>query len=432
MTESVSFKVSLSTRGLLNIPRSESRNDFEFVVGKRRYPCPWYVAAFVSPKLCRKDSLYGSQTEFIVETPDSNHQFEEVLSLGRGETVIFTSSNQSFFLSIAQEFENYELLFSIKDQLEPELTNSTVIPRLLERCEFNLPVNEEVKFVASHLYDFSLSSLSTLSLDLVEAIFSHPSLKIKNEDFLYELVISRMNEDSSFFKLLEFIKFEYLSSETLSNFWRIVSEHFDLLNISILSAICVRLIQDISPRTPNSRLQGKEFVPNVSTPLDGVIAHLTRKCGGNVHERGVVTVTSSELFGSGPSYMAQNAADLTGNTFFHSQDLPDQWLCYDFGHRRIKPTHYSIRSRHDGGRDDHYPRSWVIEISNDGLNWEEIDRREKDSSLNGRNLTRLFKVSKSIECRMFRIRQIGRTHNSCTNHYLVISGFELFGQLTDA
>lgn len=31
-----------------------------------------------------------------------------------------------------------------------------------------------------------------------------------------------------------------------------------------------------------------EFVYDASKPLDGIIAHLTRECGGNIHRKGIV------------------------------------------------------------------------------------------------------------------------------------------------
>jgi hypothetical protein len=359
MTKSEHFKISLTSKGLINIPHPESRNDFDFIVGENHYPCPWYVAAFLSPKICRNSSIDPTQAEFIVETADPNHQFCEILSLGRGETIDFTSSSSrlSFLISIAREFENGELLFSMKDQIDPELNLSNVIPRLIERNEFKMPHYEEIEFIASRFYEFSLSSLSKVCLNDIEAIVSHPSLKMKSEDFLYEFIISRMNEDFSFFNLFEFVRFEYLSSTTISDFSKVVCEYFDLLNVSFLSAICVRLIQNVSPQTANSRLNGIEFVPNVSTPLDGIISYLTREHGGNVHDRGIVTITSTDPWDGASWNVATNAADLTANNFFHSKNLPNQWLCYDFGDRRTNLTHYSIRSRHDGDADHYYLRS---------------------------------------------------------------------------
>jgi hypothetical protein len=47
---------------------------------------------------------------------------------------------------------------------------------------------------------------------------------------------------------------------------------------------------------------------------DGIIAHQTRECGGNVQGRRIVDVTSAsfenETYGANPSYAAENATDL--------------------------------------------------------------------------------------------------------------------------
>jgi hypothetical protein len=52
---------------------------------------------------------------------------------------------------------------------------------------------------------------------------------------------------------------------------------------------------------------------------DGVIAHLTKECGGNMHGRRVVEVTSSGTANDeDPNYAAKNAADLESRSCFHS------------------------------------------------------------------------------------------------------------------
>jgi hypothetical protein len=60
---------------------------------------------------------------------------------------------------------------------------------------------------------------------------------------------------------------------------------------------------------------------------DGIIAYLTRKQGGNVHDKGVVTITSKSIrsdsadfiarFGS-RDYSVRNVADLNFNAGFAS------------------------------------------------------------------------------------------------------------------
>jgi hypothetical protein len=178
-------------------------------------------------------------------------------------------------------------------------------------------------------------------------------------------------------------------------------------------------------------LIGIEIVPNVSSPLEGIISYLTREHGGNVHDRGIVKITSYQPASDSSAYAAKNAADLTANSYFFSKNASNQWLCYDFGDRCVNLTHYSIRSQYNSGADNYYPKSWVIEISKDDSTWEEVDRRENDSSLKGQNLTQLFRISRPMECRMVRLRQIGKNHYSSPNDYLRISGVEIFGNLIE-
>ena len=165
-----------------------------------------------------------------------------------------------------------------------------------------------------------------------------------------------------------------------------------------------------------------------SDPLDGIIAHLTRKCGGNVHEKGIVTVTASSCLGDGAK--PENAVDLKSDLYFCSKDLPNSWICYDFGGRRVTPTSYSIRS-FDGESGQPHPKSWVLEVSNDGSedSWVVIDRRENNFDLNHSLVTRNFEISAppSGAFRLVRLHQTGENHWG--HDKLVTSGFELFGAL---
>jgi hypothetical protein len=108
---------------------------------------------------------------------------------------------------------------------------------------------------------------------------------------------------------------------------------------------------------PNS----KEFPPLVgqSEVPDGIIAYLTRQCGGNVHNRQIVTVTSSSHYRCvwAEKSAAQNVADLETASNFRSvycgwrediRNSANNWICYDFKNQRILPTHYAVRSPPSG------------------------------------------------------------------------------------
>jgi regulator of replication initiation timing len=83
---------------------------------------------------------------------------------------------------------------------------------------------------------------------------------------------------------------------------------------------------------------------------DGIIAHLTRECGGNVHERGIVVTTASSVLKA--AYAPMNAVDFTTEQVFTSDvmtkgsNVPhtrNNWITFDFKKRRVVPTHYAIR-----------------------------------------------------------------------------------------
>jgi hypothetical protein len=155
----------------------------------------------------------------------------------------------------------------------------------------------------------------------------------------------------------------------------------------------------------------------------GIISYLTRKHGGNVHDKGIVTITSKSVY---PDCPVRNVADLTNDdTLFRSQDEPGQWICWDFHELRVWPTHYTIRSG--------TLKSWVIESSLDFMNWTEIDRKTDNTDLKAGlfDSSRIasFAISNSAECRFIRLTQTGRSHTNYT--ILTIRTFEIFGTLLE-
>jgi hypothetical protein len=113
---------------------------------------------------------------------------------------------------------------------------------------------------------------------------------------------------------------------------------------------------------------------------EGVFTRLARECGGNVHDRGLVACSARSC--GDVDWAAQNAADPSDGCFFCSENKPDQWICYDFGKLRLKPTGYFLKTAVGCGD----PREWVVEASNDGENWEKFSdgRDERDAAVSER------------------------------------------------
>jgi hypothetical protein len=140
--------------------------------------------------------------------------------------------------------------------------------------------------------------------------------------------------------------------------------------------------------------------------MDGIIRYLTKKHGGNVHEKGIVTITSKSATGFALNPAAVVVADLDSISCFQPENrTPEpgrtkmgvgQWICWDFREMRVCPTHYTIRATN--------LTAWVVEGSLDGWRWTEIARQPAKRSV--QQLTNFsFPVANSVTCRAIRLRQ---------------------------
>jgi hypothetical protein len=150
--------------------------------------------------------------------------------------------------------------------------------------------------------------------------------------------------------------------------------------------------------------------------LKGILSHLTKKHGGNVHDQGIVRITSTS--GAWEGLHAKFVADMDRLQWFCSTDEPVQWVCWDFLEMRVCPTHYTIGAFR--------LKSWVLEGSLDGANWREIDRKTNTQDFKG-DQTVSFIVVTPMECRFIRLTQTDKNH--CNEAELILAVVEFFGTL---
>jgi hypothetical protein len=202
-------------------------------------------------------------------------------------------------------------------------------------------------------------------------------------------------------------------------FIAIIDETFGVLAIGLWVAVCHRFSLFVSPTHRNDRIVESSFsiahnYPFADgSPLEGIISYLTRKCGGHIGNRGIISITASSVYDP-INYPLRNIADFENRTFFFSKNDVNSWICYDFKNMGIKPIHYSIRSRPD---DNHHLRSWTLEGSMDCQSWQELDRRESNTALSSQCATAIFSISRSLEIQIIRLRQ--PSQNSSGIHQLI-------------
>jgi hypothetical protein len=227
---------------------------------------------------------------------------------------------------------------------------------------------EEARLIGSHFREMGNWFRQELDSSYVELIPSQESLRIVSEDSLFD---GRFRDNLRFF---EFVRFEFLSTSRLRQFLEIIDDFNICGSSTILKSLLARLVLPVDRSSLGTSKYGmSHFPPSDSDPLDGIIARLTRECGGNVHDHEVVEVTSSGQQNARSACQAKNAADLKANSYFWSvgqygtkksgkviAHTRNNWLCYNFKNRRVVLTHYAIRSYDAGGVNSYHPKLWFV------------------------------------------------------------------------
>jgi len=117
------------------------------------------------------------------------------------------------------------------------------------------------------------------------------------------------------------------------------------------------------------------------------------------------------------------------STEFWTSDVPASWIQVGLGSTRsLCPNYYTLR--HGSNSKSDALRNWTLQGSVNGKDWVVLKRHINDMALNSNFATASFPIA---DCKQsfhyFRVLQTG--HNSSYTNYLSLSGFELYGDLTE-
>jgi hypothetical protein len=353
-----------------------------------------------------------------------NEDFESLL---KGSGICGRGAQHSGLFELAAALGNRELLTQLYDVNEINVKNVCSRMRNGHFCEFC--IEEEIAFAASHFDELVFEELKNLDICIVDQILSSPRLRLKDEDSLFELICEFDCESPVLFR---HVLSDYLSCETMSVFLDLVCPPAP--DPVMWSSLCRRLLLPVW--RPPSKLCGTvEILIKEAASLDGIMSYLTKKHGGNVAEKGIVRITAKSAAYDHPAYAVTNVADLTSDVCFWSKNEPDQWVCWDFGEMRVRPTSYTIKAWClnswviDGSLDGTRwtVNAWVIDGSLDGTRWTEIDRRTyKRFFTSCYAVPASFRVSKPAQFRFLRLTQ-GHTPDYAS--WLRLRTVEFFGTL---
>jgi hypothetical protein len=246
-------------------------------------------------------------------------------------------------------------------------------------------------------------------------------LRLDSEDSLLDFILELGHD---YFDLLGSVSTEYLSVSGIDRLLDSIS--LEEVDCELWSSLCSRLRLRVQlSSVPTARLGARRFEFDPRRPFDGVFAQFTWECGGNVHTKGIISITASSHGMNDP----HEVVDYNSSEYWTSRNEANSWLQFDFKSRRIALTNYSIKSK--GGSQSHL-LEWSVEASNDATSWTVLDRR-KTQDLNGNCLVSSYECESQrppqLTFRFIRLIQTGP--NSQGGNVMGLSIVEFFGVVTE-
>lgn len=474
----------------LNIYLSdENIEQFKFIIGKKEIIMNRFFAEFISPRVSHMhfsdptiNSIYLD--DFIFANPKykicpfnenedekNSSSFEDLFSdemiklikdLSHGYEVELDELNGIKLSLISLVIGNEEIYQQI-NKLYPLIINENEgdqdrnIEYMIERLKyFHSCFDDEqiIDFISSHFYKIDQNKLLTLPKSVLYSIISNSKLIIESENSLYQFINKlflninsekeklekdKYNNIILFYENVEFSQLdENIFSQFISQFdftemtnllWKKLCKCFSFDSSSLSSNIQPSSEVRLKRYFKSHKYQEFLYDSYFDNQFNGIIHHLTEICHGNVHHKGIVSVTASSFLNY--LHFPKCVVNLDDNKHYYQStfDDKDAWICYDFKEFKVHPTHYAIRSRYDASDVNGSPCNWCIEGSNDNQSWEILDTRKKETSLKYANASNVFEIQKKLAkdefYRYLRIHQTGP--NTAENSYFTLSALEYFG-----
>lgn len=271
------------------------------------------------------------------------------------------------------------------------------------------------------------SSFIISSNDQLAELFAN---LMKHQNSLYEKINERLNHfDEKYDSLADKIDKISSSNDRANN--DINEIKANCMDSNEIVSNLQNKVDELKIKIQNISFQNDQiYLDSINNnPFNGIINKLKNESNGNVFEK--VRLTSSDLYDKLDYRQLKNIVDLDNKeNYFHSANIQNAFVCYEFNDIKVRPLYYSIRSRHDFPKGNSNPMNWVMEGSDNGQRWALLDSQKNVTILDGPNLSHTFKMKYHYDqfFKYLRIRQTGISSHG--QHYLVISALEFFGEIS--
>ncbi|KAK8871776.1 hypothetical protein M9Y10_007517 [Tritrichomonas musculus] len=206
----------------------------------------------------------------------------------------------------------------------------------------------------------------------------------------------------------------------------------------VLSSLQISTQASNKPIQP-IQLAMKTFEYKDGSHFNGILKYLSRLTGSNIHDNKKIRITTNSMhnddhhyfFKNKNYYHPKNIVDFDLDNEYKSSDAGSAIICFDFKDMFVQLSNYAIQTTINEKSTAHL-KNWVIEVSNDGTTWFEIDRRRNDESLKGPAKLNVFNIQNPNDqfYRYIRLRQIGTSHYISDNcNIFSVCKMDFFGKI---
>lgn len=445
MSDSSGVQLCLKYDAILNVPLNKYEQDFTFIVNHKKYQTNRFISDLLSREISQQHLVDPTIDTFTINTQQKG-DFSHFLKL-----ISFQKENlpqdEILFISEILKILNNDYIEKIDPIEGVKLTFNNVFANLKKNLKFpefySSQIERDIEFISSNFYELNKEQQEEIyefeeNDDIIERIISNEQLQLRDEDQMINFVNKLYLKNSKYYQLYEYVLFSFVSENQINEFIKI----FDIndINSSIWKNISYRLkrVTSQSINEDEKKLERKhkyKFSTEMKTTFsysndkefDGIINFIRKKTNNNV--KNMIKLSSSSMnYSNTPYNVCKHDND---NIFYQSKNEKNSWICFDFKEHKIIPTNYTIKSIPYESNNNH-PKSWVVEGSNDNIDWITIDEVKNCDLLNGFSKIHTFNISNPVNTpfRYVRIRQTSNNwYASGEWYFFSIGSVEFYGSL---
>lgn len=432
------MNIKLSSQGLGNINQEFLPDDFTFVIDGCSYSCNKIQADFISPKISKihkVDPLIDTFKITNIEDPDG--EFQAIIDFLKEGQLKMNPQKGSFYIQVFGQLGNSEIIDNLLNIATDRIEKETIQrDKLIETL---ILIDQLDIYNKNSFFDYAATQFSdicndiydkSLSYNTIFSIVSSSSLKLENESQLVSFILNIVEheKDETFLSLIEYVDFEYISFNDLISLQSILEDYQISLKI-----IIDKLFQKIISKTSKiANIFTFEYDENKQNKLSGIINYLNHKSNGIASKNGTVNVTCSSVQNN--YYLANHNCsnlcdftDLSDKSMWSPDNEENSYVQFDFINNKICMSNYTLHTPTADTKD--YPKSWIVQCSNDLNEWITVDKQIDQSVMNKRNSCQNFKCqfNNNQFFRYVRITSQGPCWNRSGRYYFDISAVEFFG-----